>query len=56
MATFKGDIRYQARCKRCQTPIGDWAMKVPDEDKLCWNCRHHDLKDIPYKKGGNYEI
>lgn len=45
MATFKGDLRYMARCFKCKSPMGDWALKLPKEQRLCWDCRPHDLKE-----------
>ena len=50
MATKIGDIRYKATCKKCHAPIGDWAMKVPESKRVCWDCRPHDIKKIPYRK------
>ncbi len=53
MSTFKGDIRYVATCKKCKAPMGDWALKLLEEERLCWNCRQHDIRKIPYKKGSD---
>ena len=41
MATTTNDIRYLARCNKCHKVIGDWALKVPEEKRLCWDCKDH---------------
>jgi hypothetical protein len=34
--------------------MGDWALKLPENLRLCWNCREHTVEDIKkmYGKGG----
>jgi hypothetical protein len=55
MALSKDDIRYQGVCIKCHAKLGDWALKVPFEQRLCWNCRPHDIKNIPYKNDWTQE-
>lgn len=42
----KNDIRYVAKCYKCKAAIGDWALRIPKEERLCWNCKPHTVKDI----------
>lgn len=53
MATSTGDIRYRARCARCNKPLDDWALSLPEEKRLCWNHKKFDLKveKKPFSKG-----
>lgn len=52
MATYKGDIRYRAKCFKCKAPMGDAALNFPIEKRLCWDCRPHDFNKAveKYKK------
>ena len=43
------DIRYRAHCFKCKASIGDWALRIPFKQRLCWNCKKHNIKKIPYK-------
>jgi len=53
MAAYKGDIRYRGVCRKCGNPLGDWALEVPVEKRVCYDCKPRDIKNIPYKKGVN---
>jgi len=39
MSLTTNDIRYIARCFKCAHHLGDWSLKLPKEDRLCFNCK-----------------
>lgn len=50
MSLANNDIRYIARCFKCAHHLGDWALKLPKEDRLCWDCKpQKQLDAIGYK-------
>jgi hypothetical protein len=50
MALQTNDIRFIARCFKCSHHLGDWALKLKKEDRLCWDCRPpKQLDAIGYK-------
>lgn len=43
------DIRYQGVCIKCGAKLGDWALHVPQDKRLCWDHREHTItKDTQY--------
>jgi hypothetical protein len=49
MSLTKNDIRYRCHCFICKQPLGDYALTLPKEQRLCWDHRKHDIKKIPYQ-------
>jgi hypothetical protein len=39
MSLTTNDIRFIARCAKCAHHLADWALKLPKEDRLCFNCK-----------------
>lgn len=51
MGLSTNDIRYMAVCAKCFDKIGDWALKLPKEERLCWNCRPpKKIESLEYKE------
>lgn len=39
MALTTDDQRYIARCFKCAHHLGDWALNLKPEDRLCFDCK-----------------
>lgn len=46
MATFRGDIRYKAKCFKCGYPLGDWALQQKEEERMCMRCNPAKINEV----------
>jgi hypothetical protein len=45
MSITVNDIRYRAKCIKCNSPLGDWALHVPKRDRVCTACSLRDMNE-----------